>query len=136
MTNVRPINHWTGEIIGAAIEVHKLLGPGLLESAYEDCLCHELGLRRIPYERQKVLPLSYKGLHVGQGYRLDMLVANAVVVEIKAVEELLPRHTTQVLTYLRLGGWQIGLLMNFNTAVLTESICRIANKYRYGSLFK
>ena len=107
-----------------------MLGPGLLESAYEDCLCHELTIRRIPFERQKVLPLVYKGLHVGQGYRLDILVANCVVVEIKAVEELLPRHTTQVLTYLRLGGWQIGLLMNFNTSILTESICRIANNYR------
>jgi GxxExxY protein len=117
-------NYW------AAIEVPKMLGPGLLEAAYEDCLCHELTTRRIPFERQKLLPLVYKGLHVGQGYRLDIRVANCVVVEIKAVEELLPRHSTQVLTYLRLGGWQIGLLMNFNTAVLTESICRIANNYR------
>ena len=127
---MRPINQWTSEIIGASIEVHRTLGPGLLEAAYEDCLCHEFAARGIPFERQKVLPLVYKGLHVGQGYRLDILVADRVVVEIKAVEELLPRHATQVLTYLRLGGWQIGLLVNFNSAVLSESICRIANNYR------
>ena len=86
------LNEVTNEIIGAAIEVHKVLGPGLLESAYEECLCHELGLRRIPFTRQQALPVSYKGIRLDCGYRLDLLIANSVVVEIKAVDGLLPIH--------------------------------------------
>ncbi|GAB4415919.1 MAG: hypothetical protein KatS3mg051_0058 [Anaerolineae bacterium] len=115
----------TQQIIGAAIEVHRALGPGLLESAYETCLCHELTLRQIPFDRQKQLPVIYKGIEVECGYRLDLLVADTVVVEIKAVEQFLPVHQAQVLSYLRLGGWEVGLLINFHVPVLRQGIRRI-----------
>lgn len=92
------VNETTESIIGAAIEVHRSLGPGLLESAYEECLCRELALRRIPFERQRSISLEYKGLTLDCGYRLDLLVANVVVVEIKTVDELLPIHKAQLLT--------------------------------------
>ena len=118
------INRITETIIGAAIEVHRALGPGLLESVYEECLCRELSLREIPFERQRSLPVEYKGLRLDCGYRLDLLVADTVVVEIKAVESLLPIHEAQLLTYLRLGGWKVGLLINFNVAVLRQGIRR------------
>lgn len=118
------INSLTEQIIGAAIEVHRVLGPGLLESAYEECLCYELTLRRIPYERQLPLAIEYKGLKLDCGYRLDLLVAESVVVEIKAVEALQPIHDAQLLTYLKLGGWKIGLLINFNVSVLKDGIRR------------
>jgi GxxExxY protein len=118
------INQITEVIIGAAIEVHRALGPGLLESAYEECLCHELTIRQVPFERQRALPVVYKGLHLDCGYRLDLVVADRVVVEIKAVERLLPIHEAQLLTYLKLGGWQVGLLINFNVPVLKQGIRR------------
>ncbi len=118
------VNEITGAIIGAAIEVHRHLGPGLLESAYEECLCRELSLREIPFERQKPLPLEYKGLRLECGYRLDLLVGSLVVVEVKAVEEILPVHEAQLLTYMRLGRWPIGLLINFNVPVLKQGIRR------------
>jgi len=118
------VSQITGAIIGAAIEVHRALGPGLLESAYEECLCRELTLRRIRFERQRPLPVEYKGLRLDCGYRLDLLVADMVVVEIKAVESLLPIHEAQLLTYLKLGGWKIGLLINFNVPVLKRGIRR------------
>ena len=118
------INQFTGAIIGAAIEVHRALGPGLLESAYEECLCRELTLRGIPFERQRPLPVEYKGLRLDCGYRLDLLVADMVVVEIKAVEHVLPIHDAQLLTYLKLGGWKVGLLINFNVPVLKQGIRR------------
>jgi GxxExxY protein len=118
------INQITSEVIGAAIEIHKHLGPGLLESAYETCLCHELDLHSIPYERQKPLPLSYKGIVLDAGYRVDVLVRELVVVEIKAVDSILPIHEAQLLTYLRLGGWKAGLLINFNVPVLKQGIRR------------
>lgn len=121
-------NDVTRAIIGAAIEVHRALGPGLLESAYEECLCRELALRKIPFEKQRPLPVEYKGVLLDCGYRLDLLVANTVVVELKTVEELLPIHEAQVLTYLRLGGWKIGLLVNFNVAVLKNGIRRFVNR--------
>ena len=117
-------NKVTEAIIGAAIEVHRTLGPGLLESAYEECLCHELRLRGIPFERQRPLPVTYKGLDLECGYRLDLLVHDAVVVEIKAVEALQPIHEAQLLTYLKLGGWKVGLLINFNVPVLKNGIRR------------
>ena len=117
-------NELTGAIIGAAMEVHRQLGPGLLESAYQQCLCQELTLRRVPYEREIPLPLEYKGVRCECGYRLDLLVARAVVVEIKSVEELAPIHEAQLLTYLRLGGWKIGLLINFNVPILKQGIRR------------
>jgi GxxExxY protein len=118
------INNLTGQIIGAAIEVHRAIGPGLLESAYEQCLCRELSIRHVVYERQRALPVDYKGLLLDCGYRLDLLVADLVVVEIKAVETLLPIHEAQLITYLKLGGWHVGLLINFNVTVLKNGIRR------------
>ena len=118
------VNQITREIIGAAIEVHRALGPGLLESAYEECLCRELSLRQIPFERQRPLPVEYKGLHLDCGYRLDLLVMDTVVVEIKAVAGLQAIHEAQLLTYLKLGGWKVGLLINFNVPVLKQGIRR------------
>ena len=121
MNNINEITH---AVIGAAIEVHRQLGPGLLESAYRECLSRELLLRGIPFEREKPLPLEYKGVHLEAGYRLDFLVAGCVVVEIKAIEALAPVHDAQLLTYLRLGGWRVGLLINFNVAILKNGIHR------------
>lgn len=118
------LNTYTEQIIGAAIDVHRALGPGLLESAYEECLCRELALRSIPFERQRPLPVEYKGVRVDCGYRLDLLVANSVVVEIKSVSAIEPVHEAQLLTYLKLGGWKLGLLINFNVPVLKDGIRR------------
>ena len=118
------MNKVTEQIIGASIEVHKALGPGLLESAYEECLCRELALRNIRFERQRTLPVEYKGVKLDCGYRLDLLVENAVVVEIKSVTTIEPIHEAQLLTYLKLGGWKLGLLINFNVTVLKDGIRR------------
>jgi GxxExxY protein len=118
------VNRITEAIIGAAIEVHRALGPGLLESAYQECLCRELTVRGVPFERERPLPLEYKGIRLECGYRLDLLVSNAVIVEIKSVEALAPVHEAQLLTYLRLGGWRVGLLINFNVEVLKQGIRR------------
>ena len=117
-------NEITEQIIGAAIEVHQVLGPGLLESAYEECLCHELKLRGLSFERQRPLPVEYKGIELECSYRLDLLVENVIVVEIKAVSAIEPIHEAQLLTYLRIGGWRIGLLVNFNVPVLKNGIRR------------
>ncbi len=119
----------TYEIIGAAIEVHRQLGPGLLESAYEECLCRELAIRNIPFERQKPLPLVYKDLKLDCGYRLDLLVGGRVVVEIKATESLAPIHEAVVLTYLRLSGCGLGLLINFHAMTLKSGIRRFVHNY-------
>ena len=118
------LNRISHSAIGAAMEVHRVLGPGLLESAYESCLAHELTERRIGYERQKALPVVYKGLRVESGYRIDLLIENVLVVELKAVEATLPVHQAQLLTYLRLGGWKLGLLLNFNVPLLKDGIKR------------
>ncbi len=118
------INQITRRVIGAAIEVHRTLGPGLLESAYQQCLCHELALRSIQFDCQRPLPLEYKGIRLECGYRLDLLVAGQVVVEVKSVEALAPIHEAQLLTYLQLGGWKVGLLINFNVSILTQGIRR------------
>ena len=115
----------TGAIIGAAIEVHKHLGPGLLESIYEECLCHELALRRVAFARQVPLSLEYKGRPLGSHYRMDLLVENSVVVEVKSVERLLPVHQAQLLSYLRLSCCHLGLLLNFNVAALPRGIRRL-----------
>lgn len=112
-------------IIGAAIEVHRHLGPGLLESTYEHCLAHELVLRGIPFERQKALPLVYKGIELETGFRVDFLVGGLVIVELKAVEALNEVHEAQVLTYLRLSGCKLGLLINFNVPLLKDGIKRL-----------
>ena len=114
----------TSEIIGAAIEVHRQLGPGLLESTYEECFCRELQLRNIPFERQVGLPLEYKGVRVECGYRIDVIVNNEVIVEIKAVEAMHPVFEAQLLTYLRLTSKRVGLLTNFNVPVLKDGIVR------------
>jgi GxxExxY protein len=120
-----PINDISSAILGAAIEVHRTLGPGLLESAYEQSLAYEFSLRQIPYERQKPLQIDYKGMRLDCGYRLDFLVSELVVVEIKAIEMLLPIHQAQLLSYLKLGGWKLGLLINFHTPLLREGIKRV-----------
>ena len=120
MTN----NEITEAIIGAAIEVHRALGPGLLESAYRQCLCHELQLRGLPFVCERPLPVIYKGLRLDCGYRVDLIVAETVVVELKTVDHLARVHDAQLLTYLRLGGWKVGLLINFNVALLRDGIHR------------
>jgi len=121
------IDSLTGQVIGAAIEVHKALGPGLLESAYEECLCRELVLRKIPFERQKELPIEYKGVNLECGYRLDLVVAGKLILELKSCETLQPIHHAQLLTYLKLTGIKHGLLLNFNVPVLKDGIKRISN---------
>jgi GxxExxY protein len=119
------INETSSAVIGAAIEVHRILGPGLFESAYEHALAHELALRQISFERQKRLPIDYKGMRLNCGYRLDFLIADLVVVEIKAIELLLPVHRAQLLSYLKLGGWKLGLLINFHAPLLRKGIQRV-----------
>lgn len=116
--------HLTEAIIGAAIDVHRELGPGLLESAYEECLCHELHLRGLRCERQVDLPVTYKGIKLDCGYKLDVVVEEQVILELKSIGQILPIHQAQLLTYLRLSGKRIGLLMNFNVAVLRNGIVR------------
>ena len=118
------VNELTYDVIGAAIEVHRTLGAGLLESSYRECLCRELLLRGIPFQREHSLPLEYKGIRLASGYRIDILVSGLIVVEIKAIEALAPIHDAQLLTYLRLGGWKVGLLLNFNVVVLKDGIRR------------
>lgn len=112
------------EIRGAAIEVHKTLGPGLLESLYEECLCRELSLRGRRFRRQIPMPVSYKGVQLDCGYRLDVLVEELIVLELKSVEVILPLHEAQLLTYLRLSGKRLGLLMNFNVELMKDGIIR------------
>ena len=114
----------TNDIIGAAIEVHRVLGPGLLESAYEVCLCHELMKRNRIALRQIELPIVYDGIKLDAGYRLDLLVDDAVIVELKAVERIEPIHEAQLMTYLRLSGKRVGLLINFNVLRLRDGIVR------------
>jgi GxxExxY protein len=115
----------TERIIGAAIEVHRHLGPGLLESTYEHCLCHELQLCGIPFRRQADLPITFKGLVLECGYRLDLIVEEQVVVELKALDATLPVHFAQLRTYLRLSGFPTGLLINFNVSSLRRGINRL-----------
>jgi GxxExxY protein len=123
------VQHATNQLsdvtIGAAIEVHRHLGPGLLESSYHACLCRELHLRGISYDRQVELPVQYKGVQLLKGYIIDLLIDNSLIVEIKAVAKLLPIHSAQLLTYMRLQGLSSGLLMNFNGHLLPHGIKRI-----------
>ena len=121
------INELTRKVIGAGIEVHKHLGPGLLESAYEECLCHEFKQIGFPFERQKELPIVYKGEKLDCGYRLDVVVAGMLILELKACERLEPIHEAQLLTYLKLTGIKVGLLINFNVPILRDGIKRISN---------
>ena len=127
------LNQLSGRIIGAAMEVHRTLGPGLLESTYEGCLCRELELQGIPFERQVSLPVEYKGLRLDCGYRMDVLVDRLIILEIKAVERLEPIHEAQLLTYLRLMKLWLGLLINFNVPILKEGIKRLVNGCFIGS---
>ena len=115
----------TDEVIGAAIEVHRHLGPGLLESAYEECLCRELQLRSLSFERQKPLPLEYKGIKLDCGYRIDVIVEHKVLLELKCVDCVIPVHEAQLLTYLRLSGLKVGLILNFHGAVMRDGIKRL-----------
>jgi GxxExxY protein len=115
----------SSSVIGAAIEVHRILGPGLLESAYEECLCHEVSLRGIAFERQLALPVNYKGVKLDCGYRLDIVLPGKLVIEVKAVEALAPIHDAQLLTYLKLAGIRTGLLLNFNVPLLRDGIRRL-----------
>ncbi len=117
----------SNEIIGAAIEVHSHLGPELLESAYEECLCRELVIRNISFERQKPLPVSYKGIKLDCGYKLDIEVESLVILELKAVERIEPIHEAQLLTYLKLSNVKLGILINFNVPRLKDGIKRIVN---------
>ena len=119
--------HLTHEILGAAIHVHRCLGPGLLESAYETCLSRELTFRGIPFRRQVFLPLRYRGADIECGYRLDLIVADSIIVEIKAVSRIAPIHQAQMLTYLRLTSCRLGLIINFNVEVLHTGVRRIIN---------
>ncbi len=124
-------NEITEIIIGAAIEVHRHLGPGLLESTYETCTRYEIKQRSgLDVAYQKVLPIRYKNVELDDGYRLDLLVANRVIVEIKAIEKLLPIHEAQLLTYLRLTNLRVGLLINFNVPILKNGIRRLVNGYQ------
>ena len=118
-------NELTHQIKGAAIEIHKNLSPSSLELTYEECLCHELRRRGIPFERQKPVPVVYKGVKLDCGYRLDLLVADRVILELKSVEALVPIHDSIMITYLKLSGHRIGFLMNFNVHVLKEGIKRL-----------
>ena len=124
MSNLAELNELTKQIIGAAIEVHRHLGPGLLETAYEACLAYELQQLGLSFERQKALPLVYKEIRLDQGYRIDLLVERKVVVELKVVERIGPVHEAQVLSYLRFSGCKIGLLLNFNVKLLKDGIRR------------
>jgi len=123
------MNDLSDSVIGAAIEVHKILGPGLLESTYERCLVHELILRGIQAERQKKQPIHYKGLEIDEGYRIDILVDGKIILELKVVDQLNNIHMAQLLTYLKLSGCRLGYLMNFNVKLLRDGIKRIVNEY-------
>ncbi|HEY8936045.1 MAG TPA: GxxExxY protein [Cyclobacteriaceae bacterium] len=120
-------NEIATKIIGCAIEVHRTLGPGLLESAYQRCLAFELINTGLSIEQEKPLPIIYKDVKLDHGYRLDLLVENKVVVELKTIEDFTDVHTAQVLTYLRLGNYKLGILINFHTTLLKNGIKRIAN---------
>jgi len=123
------LDHISNEVIGAAIEVHRVLGPGLLESAYEESLAWELGLRKIALRRQVRIPVSYKGLIIEDGYRADMIVGDGVIVELKCVDALDPIHTAQVLTYLKMTGLKLGMLLNFRVDVMRLGIKRVVNNF-------
>jgi len=115
----------SNKVIGCAIEVHRNLGPGLLESTYEQCLAHELKIEGMPFKLQYPLPVEYKGIKLDCGYRIDLLVANSLIVELKSVENVLPIHQAQLLTYMKLSGIKIGLLMNFNVKYMKNGIKRM-----------
>lgn len=118
---------YSNEIIGAAIEVHRCLGAGLLESAYEECLCRELSIRGLSFERQKSLPVLYKDVKLDCGYRLDIVVERLVILELKAIDKIVPIHEAQLLTYLKLSNLKLGILLNFNVSIIKNGIKRFVN---------
>lgn len=122
------LNQLSSEIISAAIEVHQILGPGLLENSYQTALAHELKLRRMEILREVSLPVSYKGLEIRDAYRIDLVVNNTIILELKAVQEVLPIHKAQLLTYIRLAQKPLGLLLNFHAPLLRDGISRLINK--------
>jgi len=122
------INQLSNKIIGAAIEVHRTLGPGLLESAYEECLCEELEFRGLQYERQKPLPVVYKRRKLDCGYRLDIVVSNSIILELKCCEKIEPIYEAQLLTYLKLSGLHLGLILNFNVTMMRNGIKHIVHE--------
>jgi GxxExxY protein len=126
-TETQRLNELTEKIIGRAIDVHRALGPGLLESAYEECLCFELSEAGLAFSRQVGLPVTYKNVKLDCGYRMDIVVENLVVIELKSVEKLLRIHEAQLLSYLKMAGIPLGLLMNFHVAVLKDGLNRIRN---------
>jgi GxxExxY protein len=128
---IRPVveNVLTDQIIGCAIEVHRHLGPGLLESVYEECLCYELSQLGLRFERQVHLPVTYKGIRLECGHKLDLVVEDSVVVELKAIDELAPIHQAQLLTYLKTSNKKVGLLINFNVQYLKNGLKRVVNRY-------
>lgn len=121
-------NEISKKIIGAAIEVHRILGPGLLESVYEDALCHELNLRGVRFARQQSVPIPYKGVKLGTDLRLDLLIEDKVIVDLKAKEKLSPIDKPKLLTYLRLSGKTLGLIINFHVELLRDGVSRVVNK--------
>jgi GxxExxY protein len=125
--NIDDINHRSGMVVDAAIRVHSKLGPGLLESAYEACLMHELGRRHLRVRCQVPLPVTYEGVQIELGYRLDLVVEDVILVELKAVTRIVPLHEAQLMSYLKLGGFPVGLLINFNVIHLKDGIRRIVN---------
>ena len=129
MTDKAQLDRTTEHIIGGAIDVHRSLGPGLLESAYETCLAFELADRGLTVERQKTLPVTYRQVKLDAGYRLDLLVERSVIVEVKAVDRLSPIHQAQLLSYLKLSGCKVGLLINFNVKILRNGIRRVVNNF-------
>ncbi len=124
------INQLSSKIIGAAIQVHKALGPGLLESAYEECICYELSYQGFSIERQKPLAINYKGIKLDCGYRLDIVVENTIILELKSCKKIEPIHKAQLLTYLKLSGLNLGLILNFNVSVMRDGIVRIVNELK------
>jgi GxxExxY protein len=125
----RSFDELTDRVLGACIEIHRQLGPGLLESAYEECLCYELSQADIRFERQRPLAVAYKNVKLDCGYRLDLVIENKLIVELKTAESLLPIHEAQLLTYLKISGLSYGLLVNFNVPLLKQGIKRIVNKF-------
>ena len=123
------LDHISNEVIGAAIEVHRVLGSGLLESAYEECIAWELGLRKFQLRRQVPIPIVYKDLRIEEGYRVDMIVNEGVILELKCVDALEPIHTAQLLTYLKMTGLKLGLLLNFRVDVMRHGIKRVVNNF-------
>jgi len=125
----RDLNRLTELIIGAAIEVHRHLGPGLLESAYEECLCYELSQLGLRFVRQVHLPVGYKGIKLDCGYKMDLVVEDSVILELKTVDHLLPIHSAQLLTYLKLSGKKVGLLLNFDEPILRKGLKRLVHRF-------